>query len=301
MGLTVYNMKKWSRMMIGKSEMHVNQSLGAHFVPGIVSGYFNSMTEKVLKEPYLVNSEELPMNHSETGDVVFPVTIFQYGLGLYDLFLENDDVRYMDKFMQLANWAINNQATNGAWDNFGFFQSEAPYGSMCQGEGASLLVRAYHYTKNGIYLDAAQKAIDFMLLPRSEGGTSDYTGGELTLYEFTNRPIVLNGWIFSLYGIYDLNIVLCNKEYEEALKMTVESLKNHLYRYDNGYWSMYDEGNIIASPFYHKLHISQLEALELTFNEEVFGVYKNRFAQYSLSKWNSVRAFVIKAYQKIKE
>ena len=300
MGLSVYNIRKWARMLAGKSEMHVHQTLGKRFVPGEIAGYFNNMTEKISKEPALVESEDLPMNHAEQGDVIFPVTIFQYALGLYDLYLERGEEKYIKKFMQLADWSADHQETNGAWNNFGFIYPDAPYGSMCQGEGASVLIRAYKRTGDGKYLEAARKAIDFMILPLEKGGTAKYTDHDILFYEFTNKPVVLNGWIFSLFGVYDLSLAAGGK-YTDLLARAIASVERHLPEFDNGYWSMYDMGGKIASPFYHDLHVSQLQALRLINGGGAFGEYAERFDSYRNRKLNYARAFAKKALQKIAE
>ena len=50
---------------------------------------------------------------------------------------------------------------------------------MSQGEGASLLLRAYAETKDIRYFNAAKKAIDFMLIDVSCGGVSERRENEL--------------------------------------------------------------------------------------------------------------------------
>lgn len=300
MALTFYNIRKWTRMVAGKSEMHVHQTIGEQFIPGEIAGYFNNMMEKVMKEPELVENDSLPMNHAEQGDVVFPVTIFQYALGLYDLYLLKKDQKYIRKFLDLANWALDNQEAKGAWNNFGFIYPNAPYGAMCQSEGASVLIRAFVHTKDSKYLDAAKNAISFMLLPIEAGGTSQSVDNDICFFEFTNKPIVLNGWIFSIMGIYDL-AVIDKESYGELWTRSVNSLIKSLYKFDNHFWSMYDLGGRIASPFYHDLHIHQLEALyKITENETILE-YINRFKKYSNNQFDKSYAFILKAIQKILE
>ena len=88
MGLSVYNIKKWYKMLTGNSIMHVNQDMGKCFVPGKLEGYFNNMTEKVTKDPETLEKKTIPMTTDEVAGVVyFPVAIFQYGLGAFDLYL----------------------------------------------------------------------------------------------------------------------------------------------------------------------------------------------------------------------
>ena len=74
---------------------------------------------------------------------------------------------------------------------------------MAQGEGISLLLRAFIVTGNDNYLKAAEMAKDFMLLPIEKGGTARYEGDNVFLYEYTYEPLILNGWIFSIWGLYD--------------------------------------------------------------------------------------------------
>lgn len=300
MGLSVYNIKKWFKMLSGKSIMHVNQDLGKCFVIGEIRGYFNDLTEKVTKQPELIEKGELPVTTDEkAGTVIFPIAIFQYGLGAYDLFLLTNEERYLTQFKKSVDWAVNNQKDFGAWDNFGFIYPKAPYSSMCQGEGASLLVRAYEQYNDVIYLKAAKKAIDFMLIPKKNGGTAEYISNDLILYEYTNKPYVLNGWIFSIFGIYDLSIK--DNSYKEILDQALDSLERNICLFDNGYWSMYDSGGKITSPFYHNLHIAQLEAIIMIHPSEKISLCNNKFKEYALKFWNRKKAFINKAIQKIFE
>mgnify|MGYP002464433127 FL=1 len=302
MGLSSYNIKKWLKMLTGKSIMHVNQDLGKYFSPGELKGYFNDLTEKVLRDPETLKAKTIPMSSDEkAGKVYFPIAIFQYGIGAYDLYIGTREEIYKDQFMRCVDWAIKNQEEIGAWNNFGFVQAEAPYSSMCQGEGCSLLLRAYKETGNVIYLTAATKAIDFMLLPIEKGGTAEFLNEEIILHEYTNKPAILNGWIFSFFGLYELSLILKDKRYKELVEISICSLKNHLNEFDLGYWSKYDMGKMISSPFYHKWHIAQMKALVMIFGDLAFSEILVKFEKYQRSWWNRKRAFIKKAWQKIKE
>ena len=289
-------------MLTGKSIMHVNQDLGKYFSPGELKGYFNDLTEKVLRDPETLKNKTIPMSTDEkAGKVYFPIAIFQYGLGAYDLYIGTGKEIYKDQFMRCVDWAINNQEEIGAWNNFGFVQVEAPYSSMCQGEGCSLLLRAYKETGNVSYLTAATKAIDFMLLPIDKGGTTEYLNEEIIFYEYTNKSTILNGWIFSFFGLYELNLILNDAKYKELVGISVCSLKNHINDFDLGFWSKYDMDKMIASPFYHKLHIAQLKALVMIDDDAAFSEMLAEFERYQNSWWNRQRAFIKKAWQKVFE
>ena len=109
-------------MLSGKSVWHVNQDIGKCFLKDEIKGYYNNMTEKVTKVPELLNSDELPKLNLKGGKFTFfPVAIFQYGLGAYDLYLQTHDERYVRKFMQCVDWAIEHEDEKGRWNNFSHY------------------------------------------------------------------------------------------------------------------------------------------------------------------------------------
>jgi heparosan-N-sulfate-glucuronate 5-epimerase len=302
MGLSMFNIKKWHKMMHGKSILHVNQDMGKSFVPGEIKGYFNNLTEKVTKEPELLDNGKLPLLQTEKkGAIEFPVGIFQYGLGTYDLYLQTGEEKYLTKFKQCVDWALAHQFDNGAWDILSFLYPDAPYSAMCQGEGASLLTRAYVQFGDESYLKHAEAALGFMLISVDEGGTSKYDGDDLILLEYTNMPAVLNGWIFASFGLYDVAIARNDGKYKEIFDKTIDTIIKYLPSFDNGYWSKYNLGKNLASPFYHNLHIAQMHGLYLATGKETFKQYENKWGVYRNKWWNRKRAFVKKAWQKIKE
>ena len=91
----------------------------------------------------------------------------------------------LERMLACAEWALNNQELNGGWKTFEFENEAQPYSSMAQGEGASLLIRAYKETEQEKYFFAAQKAVYFLITPINEGGTALYEGDDVYLYEYT--------------------------------------------------------------------------------------------------------------------
>ena len=302
MAINRYNIKKWYKMLTGKSILHVNQDLGKEFVPGKIQGYFNNMTEKVIKEPNILHSNGMPLVKSENGNTIeFPVAIFQYGLGSYDLYLSTQEKNYHKKFMQCVDWAMSHQDVNGAWNNFFFCYPEHPFGAMCQGEGASLLVRAFISTHNDKYYRSAKKAIDYMLLPVADGGTTDYIDNMPCFLEYTHLPAVLNGWIFALFGLYDFSIICNDCFYRDMYKKAISVLKKKLPQFVGKYWSMYDLDGKIASPFYHNLHIAQLEALYMVTNDDQIGEICMKWKKQQKNVFCKSVSFMKKSFQKILE
>lgn len=286
-------------MLSGTSISHVNQGAGKIYSVTTIKGYYNDLTEKVLKRDDL--GDKVPMSSVDTGEVIyFPIEIFQYGLGAYDLYLMENDNNMLTKVKASADWAVQNQKKNGSWVTFSYENPDHPFSSMAQGEGISLLIRAYIALQKSEYLEAADKALKFMLLPILDGGTTKYDGNDVYFYECTEDPLILNGWIFSLWGLWDYcEFYPDDTETYKILQKTLKTLERVLPKFDNGYWSMYEEGMRICSPFYHKLHIAQLEVMfELTKNP-IYKKYADKFEKYQDARINRNRAFLVKAFQKV--
>lgn len=138
----------------------------------------------------------------------------------------------------------------------------------------------------------AKRAIDFMLLSISEGGTTKYDNNDVYFYECPGDPLILNGWIFSIWGLYDYYISTQDYEIKRILEASLLSLKNKLSEFDIKYWSNYEEGEKrISSPFYHKLHIAQLRVMYDLFNDDIYKNYAYIWENYQSSKWKSKLAF----------
>lgn len=299
----MHQIKRWYLMLTGKSVWHVNQDIGKCFAKDEIRGYYNNMIEKVTKMPKLLDSDEMPkLNLAEGKFTYFPVAIFQYGLGCYDLWLQTKDERYIRKFMQCVEWTMAHQDEKGRWNNFSHYCPETPYGSMAQGEAASLMIRAYVHTKEQKYLDAAKRALDFMLLPLEDGGTTKYVDDDAYLMEYTFKGMVLNGSIFSWWGLYDFVLATGdNGKYMEEMDKILKSLIKVLPLYKCTYWSMYSEDGLIASPFYHNLHVAQMQAMYQLTGERIFDEYAKRWERQQKNPFCKGVAFVKKSIQKIKE
>lgn len=299
MGVSIFKIKKWFKMMTGKSISHVNQGVGTCYSKTEVAGYYNDLTEKVTKD----NPDILvPKYRVDTGEeIYFSIGIFQYGLASYDLFLKTGEECYRNKVLACADWAVEHQQEDGGWVTFAYKDTAHPYSSMAQGEGISMLIRAHILTGDEKFLDAIYKAKDFMLRSIEDGGTTEYIGEDVFLYEDTNKPIILNGWIFSLWGLYDYCKYSKDETTQLLLEKTLASLKRKLPDFDIKYWSKYEDGKHICSPFYHKLHIAQLRVMYDLFGDQIYLDYANKWEKYQKSFWKRSKAFIKKAWQKVFE
>jgi len=257
------------------------------------------LTEKVLNGKAIAENE-IPTCKMDNGqDFEFSIGVMQYGLACYDLYLLTKAQKHLKKLYLCAEWAIDHQEENGAWSTFAHLYPQKPYSAMAQGEGVSMLIRAYRESKNERYLAAAKKAVYFMLVPVDEGGVCISNQDELIFKEYTERPIVLNGWIFAIWGLLDYVKQTGDETIRASYEKTLSTLEKYLPYYDLGYWSRYDYSMRIAAPFYHKLHIDQLTVMYALTGHQIFDQYRQKFASYQQHFIYRNRAFIIKAVQKL--
>lgn len=299
-------MKRWGKIIFGKNLVAINQGIGKVYSIDRLEGYYNDLTGKVSNKAIL-DSNGIPINKVSNGNYVyFPITIFQYSLGLWDNYLLYREESYIKSFTILAEWIINNQREDGSWDCFSpIGHSKYTVSSMGQGEAVSVLLRMYKFSGNKKYLMAAKKAVEFMINEVKDGGTLIIEGNNFIFEEYPNenekRSSVLNGWIFSLFGIYDYLKIVDDNCVRQIFNNSIRSLSESLYRYDTGYWTFYDQSGRIASPAYHNLHIALLKVLGEITNDKNIIEYTKKFESYSTKKIYKIRAILRKVIQKLFE
>lgn len=291
-------------MITGKSVFHVKQGIGKYYSKEKIAGYYNDMTGKVCDKTVL-DENGIPITTTIAGITAhFPIVVFQYALGLFDLYIETNEKKYLNHFIKIADWAINSLDENGMWDCMNSLNDSVheTQSSMCQSEGASLLLRAFTVTNEKKYLEKAKKAIDFMIMDIKDGGTCYINeNNQMIFQEYVSKDnlSVLNGWIFSIFGLYDYCHISSEKKYSEILSNSVESLEKNIKKYDRGFWTNYDSKGTIASPAYHDIHIMQMKIMYELFGVETFKIYADKWEKYQKSKIKKLIAMLIKFKQKV--
>lgn len=244
-----------------------------------------------------------------------PIAIAQYGLGNYNLFLLDGDLERRRKSLAAADWLAETLArtSEGFWVWLHHFDWEyrdrlkAPWRSgLAQGQGISLLLRAYAETGEAKYLEAATRAFEALAAPVDRGGTlfMDERGDPWIEEYIVSPPThILNGFIWALWGVYDFHCATRRPDALSLWERCLGTLRANLHRYDAGFWSLYEQSGtplrMLASPFYHELHIVQLEVLHRLTGDEVFRIYRDRWAAYQERRWNRWRAWALKAAFKL--
>lgn len=253
--------------------------------------------------------------HGHIGVQYNPIAIAQYGLGNYNLWRLAGDPARREKFFRTADWLCDHLEINSkglaVWAhhfNWEYRDTlQAPwYSGLAQGQGISALVRAHKESGNSLYLEAAQRAFVSFQRPISQGGVA-FTdeSGDLWFEEYIVSPPthILNGFIWALWGVQDYFLATADKSAQEMFSRGVRTLLHNLERYDLGFWSLYEQSGtrfpMVASPFYHRLHIVQLRIMHRLTGEPKFTEVAHRWETYARSRAKRTRALCYKSAFKL--
>jgi hypothetical protein len=248
--------------------------LRSPFEPGEPSsGYYNDLTIEVGARS---SDEAVARLDRLTADprAVNHVSVAQLGLGCWQL-------GWRDAAARVADWIAGALDDDGLL-RYGFamphtYRLEPGWASAtAQGQAASLFVRV------GLP-DAAREAVRPLVSEPSELVARTEQGPVLQEYPTDPAAHVLNGWIFALWGLYDVARGTGDEVAAEAFEDGAAALAARLPRYElAGRWSRYDlyphPIAHAASPFYHRLHAEQLRALDDLAPDPAFRNYTERWA-----------------------
>ena len=283
---------------------------------GELGEYYMLFAEKA-DYPGAYDSDGIPLldYHGRIGLQYNPIAIAQYGLGNYNLFRRSGDLARKKKVFLSADWLCAHLEQNAqglaVWNHHFDWEYrdtlKAPwYSALAQGQGISVLVRAHKESGDARYLVAARRALASFFRPMADGGVVFTDGrGDLWFEEYIVSPPthILNGFIWAAWGVYDYFLATGDGSAIELFSRAVQTLSHNLDRYDLGFWSLYEQSGtrlpMVASPFYHQLHIVQLRVMRRLTDEDAFARVANRWESYSRSRGKRTRALCYKTAFKL--
>ena len=281
--------------------------------PNKIGKYYLDFTSKV-NYPGKFNDSGIPLySHFGQSHIINPIVVCQYAFGLYELYIisRQGSMEYRDKFLVQADWLVENSVD---WDSFGkvwHIKYDIPeYGlnspwisGLAQGEAISVLTRAYEITSDKTYISLAEKALVPFAVTVADGGLVNRFNRYI-IYEEYPSPLktvgVLNGFIFALFGIYDLALINNSTKSQTLFNDGVHSLIKLLDYFDIDYWTNYYlfdfPKNYCSSFTYHRLVTEQIKALHIITGKEIFNSYFKRWNFYSNRLINKLRALGSKLF-----
>ncbi|AVP66161.1 hypothetical protein C3B64_18705 [Clostridium botulinum] len=251
------------------------------------------------------DNEGMPKVKYGEGYYYNPVTLAQYSLSVYGEYLKGENTK--ENFLKIADKLLTLQDSRGGFlYNFQwrYYLNNYDYkpgwvSAMAQGQALSVLARAYEITGNKKYLEAGNKALNFLITPISKGGVMANLGSlssslknNIIFEEYISHvpTYTLNGFMFSLLGLYDwANVDDSNKKNtaEKYFNEGIKSLTQILKYYDIGGFTCYDLGYITKNrekPHiavnYHGVHIYLLNALYSITNDRILYDYYKLWKAY---------------------
>jgi len=193
-------------------------------------GYYLDLSSKADYQGQF-DDQGIPLVEIQKKLQYVPVAISHYALACYQRYLSTNQDEDLKKFFLCINWFEKNYETINSscvWLSHyerKLYSLKPPWTSaLVQGQVMSVLCRGYSITRNSNYIDLALKAAKTFEIPVNQGGVRISIGNrDLVFYEEfpSSKPsYVLNGFIFSLWGLYDLYLVSQEKSVPERFGNT---------------------------------------------------------------------------------
>jgi heparosan-N-sulfate-glucuronate 5-epimerase len=279
--------EEYRKIKLKIGEINLNDELGIYYID------LRSSIVNYTKNIYNGGIDDLgvPFLRGEKGDKYYTaVNIAQYGLILHAEYLEKPTDIIYSEMMNCANKIVNISSSFNSDCIVWYYYSESskykmknPWTSaMAQGQVISFLLRIYQITKKNLYFDLSIKAYNYLQLDISKGGVKRIDeNGFYWLEEYPSDPpsYVLNGFIYALFGLFDLFRVTKNLVVKNEIDSYVYTLRENIHKFDSGYWSYYDLLHFELVRYYYQLnvHSLQLEVLHHLTNESVFMHYAEKW------------------------
>jgi len=295
---------------------HDQPSVNENFTVDELGEYYMPFLEKA-DYAGTFDDKGIPMldYHGKIGRQYNPIAIAQWGLGNYNQFCRTKSRERQSKFLLASDWLCQHLEQNAdgilVWNHHFDWEYRTPlrapwYSALAQGQGISLLVRAYRENNDTGYLRAAEQVFASFQKDTNAGGVA-FTDQNNNLwfeeYIVTPPTHILNGFIWATWGIYDFFLATRNPSAQQLLAGAVKTLRENLEDYDLDFWSLYEQSGtslpMVASPFYHRLHIVQLRVMHKITGESIFASYADRWENYTYSRANRTRALCYKSVFKL--
>ena len=233
---------------------------------------------------------------------MLPADLAQLALGWWERLLDGEGAAE-NRFFGLCDVLADGAEVRGDEARWAYpvgdkkYGTSAPfYSAMAQAQAASVLVRAYVRRGDPRHAELALAAVRPLL---GESDLVAVTAAGPVLEESPSTPPshILNGWIYGLMGLWDVQLELADEAVADRYQASLGCLVTLLGDYDVGWWTRYSlyphRIRDLAKPFYHRLHIHQMEALYGLTGFPEFAQAARRWRGYD-TRLNTVRSLAQK-------
>lgn len=297
----LYWRRIFSAYVIGKTSQltfwHEEPKINNMYSKKNIGPYYMQFSNKANYTGFL-DAKGIPLLNYQgnIGKQYNPIAIAQWGLGNYNLWKKYKEGKNFKTFLLSADWLESALESNAkgykVWmHNFDFEYRDTLknpwYSGLAQGQGLSVLIRAYKETGNIKYKNAAKDVYLSLNTEIKNGGVCFQDANRnMWIEEYIVDPPthILNGFIWSLWGIYDFALCFNDQSAMKVFNNFSKTISSNLNTYDLKYWSKYEHSGtivpMIASLFYHKLHITQLQIMYDLTNDKVYSYFYKKWQEY---------------------
>jgi heparosan-N-sulfate-glucuronate 5-epimerase len=262
---------------LSRGPTYERQTPGSSWIDSGVAGYFVDFREKTAR-PIALDGASLQ-----------PVALAQLALGWWERHLDGD-ARAGARFDFLADRLARQAVPVGAELRWPYTVPVPKYGltsgwcsAMAQSQVASVFVRQHLRTGEDRWAEQALGAL--RPLARESELVSQTSVGPILEEAPSNPPShILNGWIYGLWGLWDAAVGLEDTDAARAFATGTAALRAMLPAYDVGWWTRYSLYphllTDLAKPFYHRIHVLQLEATARATGHEDLAAAAERWRSY---------------------
>jgi hypothetical protein len=168
--------------------------------------------------------------------------------------------------------------------------------AMIQGLAISALVRAHRLKPEPALIDLCRAALAVYRKDVHEGGVRTTENGKVLFEEYPVYPLprVLDGFLFSLLGLYDCWVEaedeLARSLFDEGVRGLVQNLE--FWDYENR-WSWYGSHGYLAPPHYHTLNRLLLVVLARLTGEAALLRHAQSWDPAEMSTLDRLRVFSV--------
>lgn len=217
-----------------------------------------------------------------------PVTIDQFGLISYSLWIRYGEPSRLSAAENAAGWLVTHQLPNGTWPySFpwtpaGGTETLEPgwTSALAQGQALSLLERIYQLNPRKVFLETMRRALRPLATYGPNGLKRLFLGG-VYFEEYPTKAVnfTLNGDAQTIIGLYDTSNLfpLAKKLFEQG----IHTLERDVSGFDSGYGlSIYSVAYPhFPPPNYDPLIVDEMRVLAEITGAPVFGHYAEEWSR----------------------
>jgi len=184
----------------------------------------------------------LVVTYYASGEIYFDNGKFYYANGYLQKYKETKKEKYRQAYFRMLDWLEKNGELflkdSIIWRiKFDFlpYVKSGWYSGLTQGRIAKVFIDAYEFTREEKYLNLARKAINGMLVSRSEGGVFYQDNrGDIWIEEYPSPvpSFVLNGNMSAILNLIDYYNITKDPYLKELVTKLLDSLEKKLPLFD---------------------------------------------------------------------